>query len=41
MKRFEEINDSKFEHLSHTEIDSVKDGNFCVSCMKQTQKNRN
>lgn len=38
MKRFEEINGSKFERLSHAEMESVKGGDFCVSCMKRERK---
>lgn len=40
MKRFEEINGSKFERLSHAEIKSVKGGEFCLSCMERTRKIR-
>ncbi len=40
MKRFEEINGSKFERLSHAEMASVKGGQFCISCMKRTRKIR-
>lgn len=38
MKRFEEINGSKFERLSHAEMASVKGGEFCISCMKRDRK---
>ena len=40
MKRFEEINGSKFERLSNAEMASVKGGQFCISCMKRTRKIR-
>ncbi|MCM1301244.1 MAG: hypothetical protein NC226_05945 [Bacteroides cellulosilyticus] len=40
MKRFEEINGSKFERLSQAEMASVKGGQFCISCMKRTRKIR-
>lgn len=35
MKRFEVINDSKFEHLSQAEMSSVKGGRVCIACMKR------
>ena len=38
MKRFEVINCSKFERLSHAEMASVKGGEFCISCMKRDRK---
>lgn len=40
MKRFEVINGSKFERLSHAEMSSVKGGaaDFCISCMKRERK---
>ncbi len=38
MKRFEEINGSKFERLSHAEMESVKGGDFCLSYMKRGRK---
>ena len=38
MKRFEEINGSKFERLSHAEMETVKGGDFCISCMKRERK---
>lgn len=38
MKRFEEINGSKFERLSQAEMASVKGGRVCISCMKRERK---
>ena len=38
MKRFEEINSSKVERLSHAETKSAKGGDFCNSCMKRERK---
>ena len=38
MKRFEVINGSKFERLSHAEMASVKGGRVCISCMKRDRK---
>ena len=38
MKRFEEINGSKFERLSHAEMETVKGGDFCISRMKRERK---
>lgn len=38
VKRFEVINGSKFERLSHAEMASVKGGEFCISCMKRDRK---
>ena len=38
MKRFEVINGSKFERLSHAEMASVKGSRVCISCMKRDRK---
>ena len=38
MKRFEVINGSKFERLSHAEMASIKGGRVCISCMKRSGK---
>jgi len=40
MKQFEVINNSKFETMSHQEMESVKGGSICLLCMKRDRYNK-